>query len=175
MRRKLIYNYWLIIISWCMFLNDNILLAVIACLGAIALLLSNRKKINYWRMCFLSILSYTTISFILSRSSIPYFFPKLYYFLAFICLDMALTNEHLYLFKSKYLRPFVIMLIISLVVLSIMVIVLPNDLYTLFTKKNLFMMVNLIFLPYLASIVVCIIYKANKKRSKVLSRQLSVN
>ena len=159
MRRILIYNYWLIIIAWCMFLNRLTLLAILFGLGACVLLMLINRKINYWRMCFVSILSYVTIYLLLIRSNIPYFFSNLYIFLAVICLNLSFTNECLYLFKSKYLKPFLFTMIFSLSVLSIIAFLLPNSLYTLFSKQSLYVMICLIFLPYLIPVAYCIAYK----------------
>lgn len=159
MRKKLIYNYWLIIIAWCMFLNDLTLLAIICGLLACGMLVYINRRVNYWRMAFATILSYVAISLFLLRFNISYFFPRIHIFLAVISLDLSLTNERLYLFKSKYLKPFLAIMLISLSVLSIIVLVLPNDLYTLFTKPSLYAMICLIFLPYLVPMSICICRK----------------
>ena len=159
MRRKLIYNYWLMIIAWCMFLNRLTLLAILFGLAACAMLAMIQRRINYWRMSFVSVISYVMISFLLIRSNIPYFFSELYIFLAVVCLNLAFTNERLYLFKSKYLKPFLIVMLISISVLSIIAYLLPNDLYTLFSKSSLYAMICLIFLPYIVTVMYCLSYK----------------
>ena len=167
MKKKLIYNYWLIIIAWCMFLNDLTLLATLVGLGGIVLLMMINRRINYWRLSFLSVILYVTISVFLSMSNIPYFFPKLYVFLAVICLDAAFTFERLYLFKNKYIKPFLVTMLMSLSVLSIIAFALPSDLYTLFTKTSLYIMILIIFLPYLASLSLCFVYKNVKNSIKI--------
>lgn len=163
MKRLLIYNYWLLIISWCLFLNDLTLLAIVLCLGGCVILMKINRRINYWRMAFLSVISYVTISFFLSMSNIPYFFPKLYIFLAVTCLDLAFTFERMYLFKSKYLRPFLVFMLLGISVLSLITILLPNSLYTLFTKDSLFIMIGLMFLPSIGITFFLIVYKDFKK------------
>lgn len=163
MKRLLIYNYWLLIISWCLFLNDLTSLAIVLCLGGCVILMKINRRINYWRMAFLSIISYVTISFFLSMSNIPYFFPKLYIFLAVTCLDLAFTFERMYLFKSKYLRPFLVFMLLGISVLSLITILLPNSLYTLFTKDSLFIMIGLMFLPSIGITFFLIVYKDFKK------------
>ena len=173
MRKKLIYNYWLIIIAWCMFLNDLTLLAILCGLLACGMLVYINRRVNYWRMAFVTILSYVTISLFLLRFNISYFFPKIHVFLAVISLDLSLTNERLYLFKSKYLKPFLAIMLMSLSVLSIIVLVLPNDLYTLFTKPRLFAMICLIFLPYLVPMMICICSKELLYRKLFLSHTQS--
>lgn len=176
MKKKLIYNYWLILIAWCMFLKDLTLLATLLGLGGIVLLMKINRRINYWRLSFLSVILYVTISVFLSMSNIPYFFPKLYVFLAVICLDAAFTFERLYLFKSKYIVPFLVTMLMSLSVLSIIAFALPSDLYTLFTKTSLYIMIQIIFLPYLATLSLCFVYKyaksyINNRRYLAISKQ----
>lgn len=169
MKKKLIYNYWLIIIAWCMFLNDLTLLATLLGLGGIALLMTINRRINYWRLSFLSVILYVTISTFLSMSNIPYFFEKLYVFLAVICLDAAFTFERLYLFKNKYIVPFLVIMLISLCVLSIVAFALPSDLYTLFTKTSLYILILIIFLPHMTALSVCFVYKYVK--NTILSKK----
>ena len=166
MIKKLIYNYWLIGIAWCMFLNDLTLLAVILGLLGMCVLLSIDRGINYWRMSFMSVISYVIISFILSYTNIYYYFENIYIFLAVICLDLSFTFERLYLLKSKCLKPFLAILAFSLSVLSLIALVLPNSLYTLFTKKSLYVMINIIFLPYLVPLVLCYCYKKIRRKSR---------
>ena len=166
MRKKLIYNYWLILIAWCLFLNDLSLLAIALCLGACALLVSIRRRINFWRLSFLSVILYVAIWVFLSFSSVSYFFPKLFIFFAFICLDLALTFERMYFIKNKYLLPFLLEVVIGMVVLSLVAALLPTSNYSIFTKTNLFVMVNLIFLPCMAPILGCLAYKNIKSRTK---------
>lgn len=166
MRKKLLYNYWLIIISWCCFLNNFALLAIIFSLCACALSLVVKWRINYWRMCFVCVLSYLLIYAVLIDSTIPFFFPKLFIFLAIICLNLAITNERLYLMKSKYLSFFCVFMALSIFILLIIAIALPNNLYSIFTKKNLYTLICLVFLPYLVPLSICLLYKKisiNKK------------
>ena len=166
MRKILIYNYWLIIVAWCMFLNDLTLLAVILGLLACLMLVLIKRKINYWRMSFISLISYVIISLILLRTNVPYFFPKLYIFLAIICLNLAFTFERMYIIKSNYLKPFFAVMLVSVIVLSLITLLLPNSLYTIFTKNSLFIMISIIFLPSLVSVAFCICYKDIKNGEK---------
>lgn len=166
MRKKLIYNYWLILSAWCLFLNDLTLVAIVLCLGGCALLVSIKRRINYWRLCFLSVTLYVTIAVFLSFSSVSYFFPKLYIVFAFISLDLALTFERMYFIKNKYLLPFLIEVIFGMIVLSVVAVLLPASNYSIFTKNNLFVMIYLIFLPCMAPILGCLAYKNIKSRTK---------
>lgn len=167
MRKMLSYNYWLIIISWCCFLNNLSVLAIIFSLCACALLISVKWRINCWRMCFVCVLSYLIIYAVLFCSTIPFFFSKLYIFLAIICINLAFTNERLYLLKSKYLNSYFVIMLFCFLVSLIISLLLKDDLYSIFTKKNLYILICLVFLPYLVPMVICLTYKkvlSNKKR-----------
>lgn len=166
MKKRLIYNYWLIIVAWCMFLNDLTLLAIALSLVACILLVSIKRRINYWRMSFVSLISYVIISLILLKTNIPYFFSELYIFLAFICLDLAFTFERMYIFKARYLKPFLYVNLVSFFVLSLIAILLPNSLYTMFTKNSLYIMISIIFLPYLSVVAFTICFKGIKNSEK---------
>lgn len=162
MKAKLIYNYWLILISWGLFLNDLAILAIITSVVASLLLLVNNWRINYWRCISIFVLSYLVICLLLGNSNIPFYFSRSYEFLAAISLDMSITNEQLYLLTSKHLKPFLVVMILSISVLSLITLVLPSNQYSLFTKKSLYLMIAFIFLPYLLSTTVCLIYKKTR-------------
>lgn len=176
MKRLLIYNYWLVIIAWCLFLNDYIILPMLLGLGGCAILVFMKRRFNVWRIGCLSMVIYITISFILSLTNIPYYFSKFYVFLAIVCLNLALTFERISLFKNKYLMPFLMTMIISMVILSIVAAIVPDSLYSLFTKNSLFLMINIIFLPQILAIVVSIMSKQIKKalNNKYLPKKLEI-
>ena len=159
MNKKLTYNYWLMIVAWCMFLNDYVLFAIIFSLAACVVLSTLNKRINHLRMCLVGLIAYVTISIFLKDSNVSYFFPKLSPFVACICLNCSLTFEHLYLLKSKYVLPYLLVMIISVSVLSIITMILPNSSYSIFTKKSLYLMESLIFQPYLIPCAYVFAYK----------------
>lgn len=171
MKAKLIYNYWLILISWGLFLNDLSVLAIITSVIACLFLLINNWRINYWRAISVFILSFIIICIVLKESNIPFYFCRIYYFLAAISLDMSITNEQLYLLTSKHLKPFLVVMTLSLSVLFLITLVLPDNQYSLFTKKSLYMMIVFIFLPYLLSTTICFINKKKQGNKTILKKQ----
>lgn len=170
MRRILTYNYWLMIVAWCMFLNGYNLLANMFGLAACAVLSTINKRINHWRMCFVGLAVFTTISLLLKDSNIPYFFSKLSVFLVTICINCSLTYEYLYLLKSRFIIPYLLVMVVSVSVLSLITMVLPNSSYSLFTKKSLYLMESIIFLPYLIPCLYIYTYKKiwNHNRRNIL-------
>lgn len=171
MRKKLLYNYWLIIISWCMFLNDLFMVAFIFNLIACLMLITINRRINYWRMAFVSLILYVGLSIVLPRTNVPLFFPNIYPFLALLSINSAFTFERLYLLKSKYIKPFLVFMLTCLSVLSIILVLLPAYNYTIFTKSSLCIMIGLIFLPYLIPIAYCLAYKKIRDHIREVSLQ----
>lgn len=177
MNRKLTYNYWLMIVAWCMFLNGYNLLANMFGIAACAVLSTMSKRINHWRMCFVGLIIFVIISFLLINSNISYFFPKLSGFLVTICINCSLTFEYMYLLKSKFIVPYLLVMVVSMSVLSIITMVLPNSSYSLFTKRSLYIMELVIFLPYLIPCAYVYSYKKiwNKYRRSYLHNKRAIN
>lgn len=157
MKKTLIANYYLVIIGWCIILNGYDFLALGIIVSACLLLLFKSRKINYWRAFSIAVLSYSLVSFFLFKSGIPYYFPKLNYFLFVICINNAILNEHILRFKDKILYRIILVSLVCVLVSCFLVRILPNDVYTMFTKNNLLTMVSFIFLPYLFSPLICVI------------------
>lgn len=171
MKRLLIYNYWTMIFAWCMYLNGWSLFG--AALGILAgtVLLMVKSEADPWRIVAVGVLMYCPILLALNFSRIPLFFSGSYFFLAAVCLNTAVVNEYLYLFRVKVITPLLVIMLISVSVLTILIGILPSELYTLFGKPNLYLMDAFIFLPYLIPTVCCVLYKTcllhlNENRQK---------
>lgn len=170
MKTRLTYNYWLMIVAWCMFINGYNLLAVLFALCASITLLSLKRRINYWRLISLSIITFNIITFILSKTNILFYFDNLLSLLFMVCINAFITNEYLYLFKVNYLYSYLLFMAVGMIIFIVVVILLPKNLYTLFTKGSLYIMVCLIFMPYLIPMMCCLINK--KKEINILKNQL---
>lgn len=173
MNRNLIINYWLIIIAWSLYLNSYRILATLAALIATLVLLDKKSEVNYWRAMALGLLEYIVVIERLFNSNIPYFYPSLNVFLCLICLNSVVTFEHILSVRSKYLVKMALITLISILILSSLILFMPKDLYSLFSKESLFLMEAFIFLPYLIpmelSILVHCIRRYLKKHHSVLS------
>lgn len=173
MRRILTYNYWLIIIAWCMFLNGYNLLANTFGIVACAVLPIINKRINHWRMYCVGLIIYVTILIFLKNSNVLFFFPKLSVFLAIVSLNASLTSEYQYLLRSRFIIPYLLVMVVSMSVLSIITMVLPNSSYSLFSKRSLYLMECIIFLPYLIPCIYIYTYKKiwNHNRRSILQNK----
>ena len=163
MKKILMVNYYLVIIGWCLFLNSFEILGMMFLVGGSVILLSIDKKINYWRMIGLSFLANGLVSFLLEKSSIPIYFPQLSRFIFLACLNNAIMYEYLNMLKSDFLYTVAFTIIVSIFASTILVKILPNDFYTIFTKDNLLLMIAFIFLPYLFTVSFCLLFRYFKQ------------
>lgn len=176
MKMLVIRNYWLMIISWCLFLNGKEILGIlIGAIGCIYLLLF-KDSINCYRILLIGFLMFVISCLILIPSNIPYFFSKLHILLMVISIDTAITNEYLYLFKNKFILPILLICLSTIIISSLLIIVLPDSLYSLFTKASLFKMLAFIFLPYLLPLAYAAIRNAFKyKEVNFFQKQGAIN
>ena len=166
MNRNLIINYWLIIIAWSLYLNSFKIMAAVVALIATLVLLYKKSEVNYWRAMAIGLLEYIIVIERLFNSNIPYFYPSLNIFLCLICLNSVVTFEHILSVKSRYLFKMALITLICIFILSSLILFMPNDLYTLFTKESLFMMEAFIFLPYLIPMELSILFQHIRKYLK---------
>ena len=159
MKRLLIYNYWTMIFAWCVYLNGWSLFATALGILAAAVLLMVKSEADPWRIAAVGTLMYCPILIVLNTSKIPFFFGGSHLFLAAVCINTAVVNEYLYLFRVGHVMPILAVMFTGISVLTILIAVLPSQLYTLFGKANLYLMDAFIFLPYLIPVLCCVLYK----------------
>lgn len=147
--KTILKNSWLILIAWSLVLNSRALIGTITAALACTYLLFQRKELNCWRICTVCMFLYAMCFVTLLSGSIPYYFPELYIFLPAVCLDAALMNEYLQSLQKRELFLLVLTIVSCTAVLAILILIVPEEAYLLFTKKNLFKMDALIFLPFL--------------------------
>jgi len=161
MKRRLLQNYWLIIIAWCLAICDYEILGLLLSLAATYLLLKT-KGLNYWRIIAFGLLIYDVFLLTISHTNIPYFFDKIYLFLLGISINAAVLNDYNYFFKPKAFYGIILIMLSSLLVSLLLLIILPNSLYTIFTKYSLCIMILSIFLPYVIPTLICVLSKISK-------------
>jgi len=147
--KTILKNSWLILIAWSLILNSRTLIGTLMAAAACAYLLFQRKELNYWRICAVCMFLYVACFVTLLSGSIPYYFPELYIFLPAVCLDAALMNEYLQSLRKRELILLIVAIVSCTAVLAILISIVPEEAYLLFTKKNLFRMDALIFFPFL--------------------------
>ncbi len=166
MKMTLLRNYWLIIMAWCLYLNGHGIIAAISTLLACGLLFIVRSEADYWRVSAVSLAVYALSLIVLMNTNIPYFFPDLKYFLLLMSLDCGLANEYLYVLKRRFILPVLITIILYVCGLLVVVGLLPDESYTLFTKGNIILMAMFIFLPYMITMSLACLFQGRVVLSK---------
>lgn len=166
MKKILLRNYILTIIAWCLIISDYLVLGLLlSVLGSYIMIRS--RKLNYWRLLAFGLLMFNVMEAILQLSNIPYFFPNITCFILLMSLNAAITNEYIYIFKAKVLYPIALMSSLAFIAFLLILAVLPGELYTLFSKASLFIMICFIFLPYIVPVYVCIFSKSLSKHPEI--------
>lgn len=174
MKKILLVNYYLVLLGWFFFLNDLALLAILVTIGACAIALGFGSRFHYWRLVSVAFLTNSLISFFLKNSGIPIYFPKLDYFLLTISINNAIVNEYMHKSKKEFLG-YIVAIDLGLIVFSSFLIkILPNDMYTIFTKDNLILMILFIFAPYFVSSAICLFKKLFKEIEMNMYKDKSV-
>ena len=155
-------NYLFILLAWCLFLNDFSYLGIIILASYSLYLFKSFKSINYWRIISITLILSIVFKFILSLSNIPFFFPKMYLFLIVISFNNALNNEMLNNLRRKDIYPTYISTCLLMFLFLLIGIILPDSLYTIFTKTSLYTMICFIFLPYALTMTIQLIKRELK-------------
>ena len=172
MKRRLIREYWLILVAWCAYLSDWKIVAYMIVLAATGYALVNRCEADHWRIAAICISCYSVMMAVLFASNIPYFYPDLHIFLAVISLNSALTNEYLIRLKKRCIFPLLLMGLIGLTILTVCIMMVPAEAYSLFTRNSLLRMSAFIFLPFLSPMAIQYAYKSfSSGKKKELKRQ----
>ena len=149
MKKIVIRNLWLMMIAWCLFLNDHVLSSMICAMMASLYSLWMLGEVNFWRAAAISISFYALMSGSFFSNNISFFFPALHIFMMAVCLNAGICTEYFVSLKRKKLMKILVCVSLCALVFLIAVILVPESDYSLFSKGNLYRMISFIFLPYL--------------------------
>ncbi len=141
-----IYDLWLLIIGWGMFLNNLKLLACLMFLIGLNLFIKSIKKMNCWRFTI------NALIIMLFNIAVSYFasFNKDLLVYTFLILQSLLTSLTYELIdKTKLERLLNIYFVVSISFLSFLLIAnfIPDTYMYLDYKLNIFVYIMLIFIP----------------------------
>lgn len=155
MKKMLAINLWLMIIAWCMFLNGYVFMSMLIALSAAACSFCRAGEVPCLKNAVLFAL-FAAVSICLCHiSSIPFFFPGLQVFLIAVMINAGIFGGCLNRMRRRQIQPFLLTALASFIIFNLMIAIVPEDSYTLFGKRNLFLMVSFIFLPYLLPMMAC--------------------
>ena len=176
MKKTLVINLWLMIIAWCMFLNGYATVSVLIALGAAAYCLCRAGEVLCLRNAAVFALFAAVLICLCHTSNIPFFFPGLQIFLAAVMVNAGIFSGCLNRMKRRRIQPFLLAALAAFIFFDLLIALVPGSSYTLFTKRNLFLMVCFIFLPYLLPMLICSIHKRAvlHKKAQLLIKERAV-
>ena len=160
MKKILILNLWLMMISWCLFLNGYVLVSILVSCASTACLLMNLGEVDHKRCAVTCVVFHIIMAGLYYRNNIPYFFPGFNQFMIFMVINAAICGEYPYHMKRKAFLPILSAAFIAFLSFIFLIIIIPGSDYTIFTKGNLFLMVCFIFLPYLIPMILAYLAKS---------------
>lgn len=163
MKKLITVNYWIMSVAWSLCISERNAVGVIMALAATIVLSALRKGVNYWRVLANALLTVMAVMPLYYLSNIHYFFENLGVLLVIAGFNSAFANEYLCRYKTRYMSPYVLTLLLSGITLALIIVVLPANEYSLFTKQSLYIMNGFIFLPYLLRPAICIVLRALRK------------
>ncbi len=164
MKRALIYNLWMLMIGWSLYLNKLVVLSLI--LLAIELILNfiYITKINYWRFSFVSLLI-SLCSLLVVKESALTFNCLIVPFLLLISMNVSYINEISYKLKMRILKTIDFFVGAGMFIFLLIAAIIPNTPLLPNYKTELFVYIALIFSFPFVSITTCLIYKKIKYMS----------
>lgn len=147
MNKVFIINCWLTIIAWCFFLNSfgKIAIAIMAFACFLQIKLGKGFKIK--KIIISSLIAFSVLLTIIARTTVIYYFSDIASLMFVMCLDTCICNEYLSLIDDSLLHYSLIIIITSVIFISVIISLLPDSFYSIFTKANLYLLVLFIFLP----------------------------
>ena len=160
MKTLLVADLWGMIIGWCLYLNGYTMIASAEVFLMALIALIRLGEVNYQRMAMVSIGSYVALFGLYVTSDISYFFSALHVFLAIQALNSAIMNEYLWQTDRNFVLAILSMILLGMAFISVLIILVNDIDYSIFTKRNLFLMEAFIFLPYLFPCAYCFLKQA---------------
>lgn len=146
MNMMMIYNLWLLIIGWGLFLNGEKISACTLFLIGFILFMKSEIKINYWRY-FLCILICILFNFAISQYGVFNKDIMAFAFLMFESLLVSFVYELSEKLKIEKLINIYFVIVISFLVFLLIAYLIPDTVNYLEYKLNVYVYIVLIFIP----------------------------
>ena len=167
----MIGNYWLVIIAWCLFLNDYVFLSeVVLVISSLSLFL-NKKMHNRFRVVINSFLTYIIVKTILTLSNIPYFFPEMSIHLLLVSIQCSMMYEYYDRLNDNFILPVIVIMILNMIFTVALIIIIPDEFYSLIGKTSLLIITCFIFLPHLSPLMMCYVSRVHRRKSSYMQNK----
>jgi len=157
--KTLSLNYLLVVLSWSLYLNHHFVSSIMLLLVACVYLLKERNRFNIVSIMVCFLVSFLALDGLYSITSINNYYLNFEYFALVLSMNFAMSNEIVKVLKKDNLYLTAKVILLLKLIFDTVLIVLPNEWYTMFTKTNIFVLIAFIFLPTVISVLIRILIK----------------
>ncbi len=159
MKKILHINYYLLAIAWGLMLNNKLFLAMIVAYASDYLLYLYIRRRNIWRITTLFLITNILGVVMLRLSTLTSSHPYLPLFYVAVSLNVALLNDFLLGIRMKLIYPSYLMILLCAVFFITVALLVPVSMYEYFGMINIYLLIVLIFSPYILLNTYCLIKK----------------
>ena len=165
MKKVLSINFILIILSWALFIDHHTLAAFFLLFLTDIYLYLKTRDINIFRTIIIYLLSFSSLYLFFKMSNLISFYPLFDTFIFILAINLSLSIEALLKTKIESIYQFYLIAMSLFVAFMALTIVIPDYLYSLFSKLNIYSLIVLIFLPYCIEMTIILLYKEEKRKN----------
>ena len=158
MKRLVMIDMWLLMIGWCLYLNGCSPAGEAAMLIACLLPLIRRRKLSM-AMVLMAVCIFGLMLMAYRGSALSLYFGDLPYLLFFICWNTVMIYPCMRSLKRRHILLFLSVAFAGMALISVAVLLIPGENYSLLGKGSLFLLVSFIFLPHLTVMLMAAIAK----------------
>lgn len=163
MKNVLRNDLWMMIVSWCLILNNYSILAIVVAILAscyLSMIITNK---NYWRILSIVLICFASC-YLLSLATIIHTFKYFSLFAIALSVNVALLNERLYKERLYNVHHTFIIMMILFLFFGVVALVLPYQYVLANSKESLYALLIMIFIPYTSEILAAFIRKEYDKK-----------
>ena len=161
----MIYDLWLCMIAWSLFLSGHQALGIFTAVLCSLYNCCFVRKMNFWRLFSVSMLSLLAGTFFVRHSSIGSLYHGIFPFLTIMMFDYALINELTCRIKAKRMMIIYLFVVFTTIISTAFALIIPDDPFLPYYKTNALTFVFIIFFPAFVEMTVCLISKLTLGRA----------
>ncbi|MBR2578036.1 MAG: hypothetical protein IKE38_03800 [Erysipelotrichaceae bacterium] len=166
MKKVMIYDLWLCMIAWSLFLCGHQFWGILAA-GLCSLYnCCYVRKMNFWRLFSVSMISLLAGAFIVSHCNIRSIYSCIFPFLSVMMFDYALINELTCRLKVRNVLIIYLFVAFTAFISTAIALMIPDDPFLPFYRTNCLVFVFIIFFPVFLEMTVCLLSKFTAKHAE---------
>ena len=165
MKKVMIYDLWVCMIAWSLFLCGHQLWGIFAALICSLYNCCFVKNMNLWRLFSVFMVSLLIGIFFVSHSGIMPIYHGIFPFLSVMMFDYALINELTCRLRVRKVTVIYLFIVFTTVLSTALALIIPDDPLLPYYKTNVLTFVFIIFFPVFTEMTVCLLSKLTDKHA----------